>query len=429
MATITLKQHLSRRTFLRATGIAIALPWLDAMSPALTRAAALATPRRFISVSNDLGFYAPFLFPEKAGRDYEPTRYLKPISDMKELFTVISGASHPGVSRGHSADVCILTAQPNISGANFRNRVSLDQLMAKQLGKDTRFPSLSLTASGPGSMSTSFTDLGAMLTPEDSPQSIFAKMFLEESPAARQESMRMMQEGRSIMDIIGADAKAMQRRLGNSDREKLDAYFSSVRDLEKTIQANEAWATRPKPKVTTESPKFPADRNDVIGRQSAMMDIIFLALQTDSTRFITLHTGGGGGKIPLPGVEEAYHNLSHHGQDPNKIAQLGTIEEAQMAAWGQFIRRLQMTQDGDATLLDRSMVLLTSNLGNASAHDTKNMPVVFAGGGFKHGQHLAFDQKNNYPLPNLFVSMLQRLGLPIDKFATGTTTMRGLEMI
>jgi hypothetical protein len=130
----------------------------------------------------------------------------------------------------------------------------------------------------------------------------------------------------------------------------------------------------------------------------------------------------------LPGVEEAYHNLSHHGQDPNKIAQLGTIEEAQMAAWGQFVRRLQKTQDGDATLLDRSMVLLTSNLGNASAHDTKNMPVVFAGGGFKHGQHLAFDRKDNYSLPTLYVSMLQRLGLPIDRFATANSTMRGIEM-
>jgi hypothetical protein len=428
MSTITLKQHLSRRTFLRATGIAMALPWLEAMSPALTRAANIATPRRFVSVSNDLGFHGPFLFPEKAGRDYEPSRYLKPIADMKDHFTVFSGVSHPGVTRGHSADVCILTAQPNISGANFRNRISLDQLMAKRLGSDTRFPSLALTASGPGSMSTSFTDLGAMIAPEDSPENVFAKMFLEESPTAKQENMRRMQEGKSIMDIVGADAKAMQRRLGSGDKEKLDAFFTSVRDLEKTIQANEAWANRPKPKVTATSPKFPADRNDVIGRQSAMMDVIFLALQTDSTRFITLHTGGGGGKIPLPGVEEAYHNLSHHGQDPNKIAQLGTIEEAQMAAWGLFIRRLQKTQDGDATLLDRSMVLLTSNLGNASAHDTKNMPVVFAGGGFKHGQHLAFDRKDNYPLPNLYVSMLQRLGLPIDKFATGTTTMRGLEM-
>lgn len=406
----------------------MALPWLEAMSPALTRAANIATPRRFVSVSNDLGFHGPFLFPEQAGRDYEPTRYLKPIADMKEHFTVFSGVSHPGVTRGHSADVCILTAQPNISGANFRNRISLDQLMARRLGSETRFPSLSLTASGPGSMSTSFTELGAMIAPEDSPENVFAKMFLEESPTARQENMRRMQEGKSIMDIVGADAKAMQRRLGSGDKEKLDAFFTSVRDLEKTIQANEAWANRPKPKVTATAPKFPADRNDVIGRQSAMMDVIFLALQTDSTRFITLHTGGGGGKIPLPGVEEAYHNLSHHGQDPNKIAQLGTIEEAQMAAWGQFIRRLQKTQDGDATLLDRSMVLLTSNLGNASAHDTKNMPVVFAGGGFKHGQHLAFDRKDNYPLPNLYVSMLQRLGLPIDKFATGTSTMSGLEM-
>jgi hypothetical protein len=153
-----------------------------------------------------------------------------------------------------------------------------------------------------------------------------------------------------------------------------------------------------------------------------------LALQTDSTRLITLHTGSGNGKLPLEGVEEGYHNLSHHGRDPSKLEQLAIVEEAQMRAWGGFLRRLKSVPEAEGTLLDRTMVLLTSNLGNASAHDTKNMPVVFAGGGFKHGQHLAFDRQDNYPLPNLYVSILQRMGLPYDRFVTGSGTMRGLEM-
>ncbi|MEY2598076.1 MAG: hypothetical protein RLZZ142_335 [Verrucomicrobiota bacterium] len=427
MPTFTFKQHLKRRAFLRASGITIALPWLEAMLPALTRAAAAEAPRRFVSVSNDLGFHAPFLFPEQAGRDYELPRYLQPLADLKNQFTVISGTSHPGVSRGHSADVCILTAKPNISGSNFRNGISLDQLMAKHLGTQTRFRSLALNASG--DMSTSFTELGAMIPPTTSAGHLFRRLFVEESPQAQKETLLRMKEGRSILDLVSADAKAMQQRVGSADKDKLDAFFTSVRELEKNLSSDQEWVNRPKPKVPAEPPKPITDRNDIVAVQTQMYDVLLLALQTDSTRFATLHTGGGAGKIPLQGVEEAYHSLSHHGLDPNKITQLAIVEEAQMSAWGEFLRKLQRVREGEQTLLDRTMVLITSNLGNASAHDTKNMPVVFAGGGFRHGQHLAFDRKNNYPLPNLFVSMLQRMGLPLDKFVTGTSTMRGLEMV
>lgn len=405
----------------------MALPWLEAMTPALSRAAESVLPRRFVSVTNDLGFHAPFLFPQKEGRGYEATRYLKPLADLREHFTVISGVSHPGVSRGHVADVCILTARPNISGSNFRNGISLDQLMVKHLGKATRFSSLSLNAWG--DMSTSFTELGAMIAPKTSAPRLFGKLFGQESAAAQTRNMQRLKEGRSIMDLVGGEAKAMQRRLGSGDRDKLDAFFTSVRELELSLASDQAWADKPKPRVDMEAPKVITNRNDVIALQQQMYDVMFLALQTDSTRFITLHTGGGSATIPLEGVEEGYHSLSHHGQDTNKIAQLGIVEEAQMKIWGDFLRKLQNAEEGGSSLLERTMVLLTSNLGNASAHDTKNMPVVIAGGGFKHGQHLAFDRNNNYPLPNLYVSMLKRMGLPYDKFVTGTATMRGLEMV
>ncbi len=405
----------------------MALPWLEAMIPALAHAADAAPPRRFVAVSNSLGFYAPFLFPEKAGKDYELTRYLKPLEDLRSKFTVISGVSHPGVTRGHSADVCILTARPNVSGSNFRNGISLDQLMAKHLGSQTRYRSLSLGVDT--DMSPSFTELGAMIAPSTKPQQVFARLFGSETPQTQAENIIRLKEGRSIMDVVGADAKAMQRRVGLGDRDKLEAYFTSVRELEQTLAADQGWANRPKPRVQAEPPKPIMSRADILAYHKQMYELSALALQTDSTRFITLHAGGGAGKVPLEGVEEGYHNLSHHGQDPTKIAQLGIVEEAQVSAWGDFLRRLQKVQEGGSTLLDHTMVLLTSNLGNASAHSTINMPVVFAGGGFQHGQHLAFDRKDNYPLPNLYVSMLKRMGLPFDKFVTGTTTMRGLEMV
>jgi Protein of unknown function (DUF1552) len=220
----------------------------------------------------------------------------------------------------------------------------------------------------------------------------------------------------------------MGQRVGSGDREKLDAYFTSVRELEQCLVANEAWAQKPKPAIKAELP-VAVDGKDIILRQKVMLDVIYLALQTDSTRFITLHTNGGGEVIPIPGVQEGYHSLSHHGLDSGKIEQLALIEAAQVATWGAFVRRLKETPEETGTMLNNTMVLLTSNLGNASAHDNKNMPVLFAGGRFRHGQHLAFDRQKNYPLPNLFVNALQDLGLETDQFASSTGTMTGLDCV
>ncbi|MGI9470849.1 MAG: DUF1552 domain-containing protein [Rubripirellula sp.] len=379
-----------------------------------------------MGISNALGFHGPFLFPEQSGRKYETTRYLRPIEDLRDQFTVISGVSHPGVGGGHKAEPCILSAAP-YSGSNFRNTISLDQVMARELGGETRHPSLVLNSNG--TTSTSYTANGSMIPPVTSPQRLFALLFTDDSPESRAAQKLRIREGRSIMDIVGAEAQAMQRRLGPGDRDKLDAYFTSVRDLERRLVVNQGWAERPKPKIGERAPNPVSDNADTIAMQSAMHDVIFLALQTDSTRFITMHTSGGGERIPLEGVDQGYHQLSHHGRNEEKISQLGIIEEAQMMSWGNLVRRLHETQDGEGTLLDQTMLLLTSNLGNASSHDTKNMPVVLAGGGFQHGQHLAFDRANNYPLPNLYTSMLQRLGLEVEAFASATGTMRGFEMV
>ncbi len=422
------KNHcLSRRTLLRGVGVAMALPFLDSMTPAFGQKAKTArkSPHRFIGVSNALGFHASNLFPSQTGKNYQTTRYLKSIDDLRDEFTVISGVSHPDVGGGHRAEPCILSAAP-YSGSNFRNSVSLDQLMAKYLGHETRHSSLVLSPGGDSG--TSYTENGAMIPPESSAQDLYAKLFVDESPQAKAEMGARIREGRSIMDIVGAEARAVQKRVGAGDREKLDAYFASVRDLERRLVVNQAWTDRPKPKVDQKAPERVANSADTIALQSAMYDVMFLAIQTDSTRFITMHTSGTGQRVPLPGVDEGYHSLSHHGLDEEKLSQLAIVEEAQVAAWGRLVRKLAETSEGGTNLLERTMMLLTSNLGNASAHSTKNMPVIFAGGGFKHGQHLGFDTKNNYPLPNLYTSMLQRMGLEIDAFASATGTMRGIEI-
>jgi hypothetical protein len=230
------------------------------------------------------------------------------------------------------------------------------------------------------------------------------------------------------MDVVGADAKRLQGEVGASDRDKLDRYFTGVRELEHRLAASEEWSGKPKPKVTAKPVMDVADANDVVGKERAMLDVIHLALQTDSSRFITLHGAGGNEVVPIQGVSQGYHNLSHHGQDPEKLDQLALVEAALIRAWGEFLNKLKQSNESNGALLDNTMVLLTSNLGNASAHDNKNMPVLLAGGGFKHGQHLAFDQGHNYPLSNLYLSMLHRIGVETDKFAASTGTMKGLEM-
>ena len=167
--------------------------------------------------------------------------------------------------------------------------------------------------------------------------------------------------------------------------------------------------------------------NDFVGRQRLMSDMVRLALVTDSTRFMSLHLGGSGGVVPIEGVDEDYHSLSHHGRDEEKLAQLALVEAEIVRAWGDFLRGLAAAEEGAGDVLDRTTVLLTSNLGNASNHDNHNMPVLVAGGGFRHGGHVAFDQTRNHPLPNLFLSILRQTGLEAESFATSTGTMPGLE--
>ena len=419
------QQRLDRRSLLRGAGVAMAMPWLSAMQPAFGAAAATRSPRRFVAMTLGLGLIADNLNPAESGSGYQPSPYLAGLDDLRDAYTVISGSSHPDVSGGHRAEASLLTAAPMTGGVPSGNTISVDQLLAKHLGHETRFPSLVLSLSG--SNSPSYTENGSMIPAESSPARLFTRLFIADSPAERQRQQQRAREGRSIMDVVADDTRALERRLGAGDRDRLDAYFTSVRDLEKRLAATEAWTERPKPRVKEPKPVDVGNPNDFVARQRLMCDMIRLALLTDSSRFIVCHFGGGGGVVPIAGVEEGYHALSHHGRDEDKLAQLAIIEQAIIAAWGDFLRSLRATEEPEGGILDQTSVLLTSNLGNASSHDNRNMPVLLAGGGFRHGQHLAFDRKQNHPLPNLFLSVLQQTGLPVERFATSTGTMPGLE--
>ncbi len=420
---VCFRRALNRRRILRGTGVGMSLPLLTSMSPAFADQGAQPA-KRFVGMSIGLGLLGENLNPKKTGRGYKPSMYLKQLQDLRDKFTVVSGCSHPGVKGGHRAESSILSGTPTNGTGQAKNGISIDQLLAKHLGEATRFPSLILSTGG--NTSPSYTESGAMISPESSPSRLFAKLFIDDSKKQRQIQANRVREGRSIMDLVSEDAKSLQREVGTADRDRLDSFFTSVRELEKRMAKNERWANLPKPKVKATRPVDIGSSSDLIGRQAMMSDVIRLALETDSTRFVTLHMPGAGGVLPIKGVNEAYHNLSHHGRDSDKLAQLALIEKELIGTWGSFIRGLNSVDEAGGSLLDQTTVFMTSNLGNASNHDNRNMPVLLAGGGFKHGQHLGFDQNKNYPLPNLFVSVLQNIGLERDAFATSTGTMKGL---
>ena len=418
-------QFLSRRTFLRSSGVAVGLPLLEAMVPR-SRAAEAEKPKyRMVAINVGLGIHTPNLFPEMTGTGYELTPYLQPLADLRDEFTVISGTSHPDVDGGHLAEKSFLTAAPHPASASFRNSISLDQYAAEKIGGATRFGSLPLSLSGRG---LSVSRSGVMVPAETRPSHVFARLFLEGRPDEKARRVRQLRDGQSVMDAVLDRARRMQRRVGQLDRQKLDQYFTAVREAERRLLKAEEWEERPKPAVERKQPRDISDRTDIIGRAELMYDMILLALQTDSTRLVTFFKNGINAVPKIAGVSNDYHNLSHHGRDETKLAELAVIELEQMTALRDFLLQLKQTAEGGSNLLDRTMVLFGSNLGNASSHSNVNLPIVLAGGGFAHGRHLRPGGEKEYPLPNLFVSMLQRLGLPVERFASSTGTLRGLEM-
>ncbi len=341
---------------------------------------------------------------------------------MQNDFTLFSGTSHPGVDGGHSAEKSFLTCAPSPGARTFKNTISLDQFMARQIGDQTRFASLTLGES------LSWSANGVSIPSEHSPARTFARLFLAGTEKEVAAQKRELEDGRSIMDTVLDDAHAMERSVSAADRTKLDQYFTAVRETEQRLAKAQLWSQTPKPKVTA-PPPGPLNDADLIGTLRSQFDVIRLAFETDSTRVIAFG-GAGYGIVPLiQGVDQGYHELTHHGRNPDMMRQLELIDRATLAAFFDFLTSMKASPDGGATMLDQTQILFASSLGNANAHTTTNLPVILAGGGYRHGQHLAFDAADNYPLPNLFVSMMQRMGMEADKFATSTGTMKGLEML
>jgi len=431
---ITASSRIPRRAFLRGVGVMLALPMLECMTPVFARGAKQHSPRRMLLISNNLGVLPKPFFPNASGRDYELSPYLSALAEFRDDFTVFSGLSHPGVVGGHSTENCFLTAARGPTKSGFRNSISLDQFAAEKLGQDTRFPALNLGVNiDKANRSLSWTRDGVLLPAEDSAPALFQKMFVQGDPASVQKQLHRLEERGSILDTLLDDTKDFSRNLGSDDKARLEQYFTSVREVEERLQTAREWELKPKPTTAQPAPDDIQDKKLFFQKFELMLSMAQLALESDSTRIVTLMVDAFATPVfklhENQSTTDGYHNLSHHGQAVEKVKQLEDADHQQMELLRKLIQTLATKSDGDARLLDRTMILYGSNMGDANTHDNSNLPILLAGGGFKHGQHLAFKRDDNKPLSNLFVAMLQRLGIEEDAFGSSTGTITGLEHI
>lgn len=408
---------LDRRTFLRASGVSIALPFLEAMLPASAAEAkkALSRPPRMVLVGQPLGMYSENFFPKNAGRDYVPSRYLKQLQGLRDRFTVFSGMSHR-YAAGHFAEVGLMTGVPTemIRANDIKNSISLDQEIASHIGNQTRFASLVL-----GGGTIAWNRRGVRIPSEQRATQVFKKLFIAGTKDEEARELQRIRDGQSILDDVRGQIKTLNNKVSTDDRQRLELFLTSLREAEQHLQQDEHWGTTAKPQVEMKPPTNDYNGSALLERSRQWYDIVHLALQTDSTRVISLFLSTQD-RPDIDGVKLGHHDASHHGQDPAKLEQLALIEEAEIKVFGEFIDKLKASKEGERSLLNHTAVFYSSNLGNSSSHDNHNLPILLAGGSFKHAGHVAFDRDNNTLISNLFVRMTHHMGIETEKFGAST---------
>ncbi|MDF1811222.1 MAG: DUF1552 domain-containing protein [Verrucomicrobiales bacterium] len=437
-----------RRTFLRASGVSLGLPFLESMNRAVAASSTTRPPKRLLVIGTPFGFDPPSFVPVTTGRDYEETPYLKHLATHRDDYTLITGTSHPDTGGAHQSEVVMLTgaAYPDAS-FNLKNTISIDQEFASRFRGQTRYGSFVLSTGGhspvPG---ISITSNGVPVPPEDSPEKVFANLFLGGSAKEKEQELHRIREGRSLLDFVGERAKQLSKKVSSHDQERLEEYYDSVRDVEKQLQLSREWVGRPKPAVPggMKSPKDIGGPGQQGEKLKIMLDMIRLALVTDSTRSICLRTFGD------------HHSLTHHGQEPEKLKELHRVETDLLTHFSTLLDQLKTSRESSGDrLLDNTMVLLTSNMRDGNSHKCWDAPAILAGGGFRHGSHIGFNPVwlnelatgdqianaktsqstvhrpeigiNQMPMCNLFLSMLQHAGIETDRFGSSNGTLTGLE--
>ena len=425
------ERKLNRRTMLKGTGGALlALPYLDAMASTMTTQ----PPMRMACIGLNFGMVPQLFFPEQTGPNYELTERLEPLRELRTDFTVFSGLDH-GVNGqgGHGGVHAFLSGVLSKNSAAMPEaNISVDQKAAQLVGAQTRYSSLQLASGNDPNNMLSWSASGVAIPPVANVETIYDLLFQRVDPKLRNKTQKQLAARSSILDLVKTDADYLKRKVGTRDRQKLERYFDAVRAVEKRLVQSSQWLDNPKPVVDYTLPAG-ANRFDFVDRVPLYYDLMSLALQTDSTRVMTLGLADIGANYGGFEISRGYHQLTHHGKVPEYITELSIIEQFHMRQFSRFLTQLKSVDEPNGqTLLDNSMVLFGSGMGNASSHSNKNLPLILAGGGFRHGEHKSYfmnrTRKDAAPAGKLFVSMLQRFGLELDRFGTASGTLSGLEV-
>ena len=415
-----LKNKTDRRRFLKATGVSLALPMLESL-PAFAAAPDKAKAKRLVCVGGYLGFHQEAIYPKDTGRGYTMSQTLQPLAKHRDDFTIFSGLDHRA-KHGHGE-------WANYLCGKVVGKVSLDQIVARELGQATRFESVQLTA-GQASRFMSYNHDGVALPMIQRPSVFYNKLFA--SAADRAHTEYLLKSGRSSLDLVWDEAKRLQGRVSARDRDKLNEYFGSVREVEKRMTRQLNGIDLPLPKTDYKLPGYdPIAPNLMIEAEQLMYDLMALALETDSTRVMTMFLAGLGQVFTIEGetLQAGYHALSHHSNDAEKIQDLVRVEIEHMKCLENFISQLKTKTDAEGRpLLDSTIVMMGTGMGNASTHTNNDLPTVVAGGGFKHGSHIAVDPKaDGAPLlGDLFITLMQQLGMEPDRFSNAKRNLNHL---
>ena len=418
----------NRRRFLRGLGLSLAIPALESLRPSPTKAADGAPPkaRNFVCVAPDYGLNPEGFFPQQTGNQYAMPNSLKALARHRQDFSVFSQLDHPDVGGGHGCTRTLLNGIKAADAGGDRSKLfSLDQLVAERIGSETRFPSL-VTGNG---APISYTRAGIPIPSVPTPDRFFNLLFVEDSEKDKQRQRQSLSDNGSLLDLLLDDSRSLKTKLATQDRNKLEEYLTAVRETERKLVRRKEWINIPKPKakrprVDEDQPQtsYPYD-------MSLFFEVMVMALQTESTRVMVYQMPGGNRHFTFDGITLGYHTLTHHGQNPEKIAQLQIIDNYYLSQLAGFIDRLKKVKDVDGQpLLDSTVLLLGSGMGNASSHSSRNVPALVAGGGFKHGQHHTFPKQGNNgtPLSNLYVTLLQQFGIETDRFASSSGNLNNI---
>jgi len=447
---IVTRRHLPRRTFLKGMGAAIALPVLDAMHPALAGAAQSKAPLRlgFTYVPN--GVTMIDWMPKSEGAAFEYSRILKPLESFRKDTLVLSGLAHrngyalgdgPGDHARAAASYLTGVHPRKTAGADIQNGVSADQIAAQHLARETRFSSLELGCDDSRTVgncdsgySCAYTNSLAWrgpatpMPPETNPRLVFERLFGDLDTSVPPETRaRRLRHRRSILDLVGERSTELAGRLGPADRRKLDEYLSSIRDIERRIEKAEQDPTGLTPAIDKPS-GIPVLYTDYV---KLMFDLYLVAFQTDQTRVVTMMMGREGSMRTYPeiGVPDPHHPLTHHRGNAEWIERVTQINTLHTQLFADFVEKLKTTPDGDGTLLDHSMIVYGSGLSDGNRHTHEDLPVLLVGrgGGFSLGRHIVYPRDT--PMTNLFLTLLDRMGVRPEKIGDSTGAIDHLTMI